>query len=794
MFKKTSSQKSRPAVFACGLALIFTTSVAFMAACSDSATPSLPTDMSGENLDSSNSSQTPRSSSAPAKPPFDVNSLSGDYSASASLSYQVSGIAAFGPFQTGASVSVYGLDTSTMAHSPSAVRSTVSSNKGNFTSQGALTSNYGYIEVSGSYYNFKRQDVATITMKAAMNMQGRTSANVNILTRLAYDRIAYLVAMESMDFSEAKKKAEKEVQAALGLVYDPTPFEDINMNTEGQAGANLVIATIALMLENNPADAATNINAIAADIASDGAWNDESLRAKVGDAFFNQNLYTITGVIAKNVGNSNITPSYLKPINVLAVLYGLGECTEENEGATALNSNTQSAEYGKTFICKDSSWNQVSAAAVYNDEVAKSLGECNSSREGETSTYEGSSVICKSNYWKKMTEEEQVNATVSKEKGACASSNNLAVVSLSSVYYQCLNSMWRKLTKTPVDYSKGRAMNKKLGRGINFGNSWDSEGSGGSGDCGWSNCIQDNWFKIAKDAGFNSIRLPVRWEKDASGSGSGASINSARMAGVKSDIDLALAQGLVVIIDAHHHNTLNDAAAKYSSNQSAYNSEKQKFVAMWSQIASQLNSYSDDKIVLEILNEPHNIQQAQINDLMTAAYQAIRSKAPGKTIMFESAGYSKFNQIPKLDLPNDGNIIVSGHYYDPYTFTHQGHNYNKDASATFSTSTIANDFKSYADDIAATFPDINGGCVPINMGEFGVSISNGNSGSAISDTKRAQWTNAVIQAAEQYGFSWHYWGFAGVGGFEAYNKNSNSWYSELKGVLDNYLKKASAVR
>ena len=69
-----------------------------------------------------------------------------------------------------------------------------------------------------------------------------------------------------------------------------------------------------------------------------------------------------------------------------------------------------------------------------------------------------------------------------------------------------------------------------------------------------------------------------------------------------------------------------------------------------------------------------------------------------------------------------------------------------------------------------------------------------NSGSAISDTKRAQWTNAVIQAAEQYGFSWHYWGFAGVGGFEAYNKNSNSWYSELKGVLDNYLKKASAVR
>ena len=47
-----------------------------------------------------------------------------------------------------------------------------------------------------------------------------------------------------------------------------------------------------------------------------------------------------------------------------------------------------------------------------------------------------------------------------------------------------------------VDYSKGRAMNKRLGKGINLGNSWDSNGSGADGDCGWNNCIKDEYFEI----------------------------------------------------------------------------------------------------------------------------------------------------------------------------------------------------------------------------------------------------------------------------------------------------------
>lgn len=790
VFMSFFNKKNRFAILVAGFAFLF--------GCSDSSSPSNPLPEGSEDI-SSDSNDSPVSSSVYTIPgtivgnssasgalPFDVSTLPGVYTASANLNYNVSGIAEFGPFQKGATVSVYGLDSSSMKISPMAVNSAVSSDQGNFSSQGTITSNYANIVVSGSYFNLFTQDKANITLNAVMNMQGRTSANVNILTRLAYDRIVYLVAKDSVPFSKAKVQAEKEIQAALGLIYDKTPFENINISTDGQAGANLIIAIFALTLEDNPSDAASNIATIAADIAADGTWDDASLKTKIADSLYKQNLFSLVNITKNATGNSNIKVKGLGPINFWAYQYGLGECTVENDGAIATNTNTLSRKNGTTFLCKDSSWQEVSAALLYSNEVAAELGECNSSTNGTTGKYKEDDVICKQNYWQKMSDEEKINAEVSQKEGDCSESNNLAIVNIESSYYQCNASMWKKLDKTPVDYSKGRTMNKKLGRGINFGNSWESEGSN---DCGWSNCIQDGWFKTAKDAGFNSIRLPVRWENDAAYDGT---LNSSRLAGVKADIDLALAQGLVVIVNAHHHNKLNDAAANYSTNPGSYNTEKQKFLNMWKNIATAMNSYGDDKVVLEILNEPHGIQMAQVNDLMTSAYQVIRQNAPGKTIMFESAGYSKFAQIPSLDLPADGNIIVSGHYYDPYTFTHQGHDYDYNANASFSETTIENDFKSYAESIAAAFPDINGGCVPINMGEFGVASTNG--GSGISETKRAQWTEAVIQQAEKYGFSWHYWGFAGVGGFEAYNKGSNSWYSEIKAVFDKYLSNPSTVK
>ena len=141
-----------------------------------------------------------------------------------------------------------------------------------------------------------------------------------------------------------------------------------------------------------------------------------------------------------------------------------------------------------------------------------------------------------------------------------------------------------------------------------------------------------------------------------------------RLAGVKEDIQLANSLGMPVIVNFHHHQDMNNAAANVENDPESFQAELQKFVTMWTQVAAALNSIPDDMIVFEIMNEPHDIKKSStVNEIMTASYNAIRAVAPTKTIMFEGNGYSKFAEIKKLDLPkDDGNIIVSGHYYDPY--------------------------------------------------------------------------------------------------------------------------------
>jgi hypothetical protein len=59
----------------------------------------------------------------------------------------------------------------------------------------------------------------------------------------------------------------------------------------------------------------------------------------------------------------------------------------------------------------------------------------------------------------------------------------------------------------------------------------------------------------------------------------------------------------------------------------------------------------------------------------------------------------------------------------------------------------------------------------------------------VSDALRAEWTDAIIAEAEKYHMSWQYWGFVGVGGFEAYDKNGGKWYPELLQVFSKYLGK-----
>jgi len=330
-----------------------------------------------------------------------------------------------------------------------------------------------------------------------------------------------------------------------------------------------------------------------------------------------------------------------------------------------------------------------------------------------------------------------------------------------------------------IDYSPAIRMNKLLGKGINLGNSWDAGRSNADvntvydySDDYWSNPIQDEWFTIVKAAGFNSIRLPVRWNQTAENVAP-YTLQASRVAGVKEDVRIANSLGMPVIIDVHHYLELYADPL----------GQEAKFFGIWRQIAEEFKDFSNDSLVFEILNESRGASDAYLNEFIDSVYHIIRATNPGRTIIVNPGNWGKFEEMAKLVLPADGNMIISGHYYDPFSFTHQGHDDRAcgvlwDATNQTALATMVSDFKSYIALAKKLFPGKNKTYIPLNVGEFGASSAC----TDVSDANRASYFKDLLEVMNGLGLSWHYWAFTGVG-FDAYNKAASAWYPEILQVL-----------
>src|SRR5574342_296855 len=55
------------------------------------------------------------------------------------------------------------------------------------------------------------------------------------------------------------------------------------------------------------------------------------------------------------------------------------------------------------------------------------------------------------------------------------------------------------------------AQNARLGRGMNLGNALEAPNEGD-----WGVTLKSEYFELIKNAGFNSVRLPIRWSTHVS--------------------------------------------------------------------------------------------------------------------------------------------------------------------------------------------------------------------------------------------------------------------------------------
>ena len=303
--------------------------------------------------------------------------------------------------------------------------------------------------------------------------------------------------------------------------------------------------------------------------------------------------------------------------------------------------------------------------------------------------------------------------------------------------------------------------NRRIGRGINLGNALEAPREGE-----WGMTLEAEYFGEVKQAGFDSVRIPIRWSSHAEAEAPFA-IDPTFFDRVDWAIDQALSRELTAIINFHHYEALYEDPE----------AERDRVLALWEQVARR---YRDrpESLIFEVLNEPHGkLGAEQWNALIPEALGVIRASNPDRAVIVGPAEWNGIRGLDALVIPEDDRrLIVTVHSYDPFPFTHQGAEWVDDSSKWLGTrwTGTPDERAEIVDrlDRAASWGREHDR--PLFLGEFGVY-------SKADLASRAAWTAFVAREAESRGMSWAYWEFGS--GFGAFDRQAGRWIPELLGVL-----------
>ncbi|MCJ7778706.1 MAG: glycoside hydrolase family 5 protein [Sedimentisphaerales bacterium] len=302
--------------------------------------------------------------------------------------------------------------------------------------------------------------------------------------------------------------------------------------------------------------------------------------------------------------------------------------------------------------------------------------------------------------------------------------------------------------------------NKKLGRGVNiigYDPIWKSRAEGR---------FKEKYFKIIKEGGFNTVRINLHpfphMDANVPYRLSNSWFELADWA-----VENALKNGLRVILDMHEYNTMGKDPE----------GNKEKFLSFWRQVAPHFKDASEN-VIFEILNEPCRELTPELwNQYCKEAMAIIRQSNPTRTVIIGPAFFNRIGHLDELTLPEDDrNIIVTIHYYEPHSFTHQGAAWSEENKNLSGVKWLGTEEEKQA--IVGDFEKAEKWAKkhnrPIFLGEFGA-YDKGDMES------RVRYTTFVARTAEKFGFSWAYWQFDSD--FIVYDVKQDKWFEPIYSAL-----------
>ncbi len=284
--------------------------------------------------------------------------------------------------------------------------------------------------------------------------------------------------------------------------------------------------------------------------------------------------------------------------------------------------------------------------------------------------------------------------------------------------------------------------------------------------------FQSKYYDALREKGFDHVRLPVDFfDYTNLNDAPNYPIDEEALRMIDTIINTALSAGLKIVLDFHHFGVL----------QKNYTVNREKYLKIWEQLSVHYQSYPSG-LVFELINEPGNpntvrnapdpINPTRSMILQEEAIEIIRKTNPNRLIVHATKLNNAVSMLNETTLPDDDNIILSVHTYEPYTFTHQGTDWLSDE---FSKT------RPYDDDVRAeleaefaqiaAFQERTGR--PVWIGEFGVT----NKADA---QDRRKYAELINELSEKYKVGWCWFEFST--GFGIYNIEKDEWTAD--GVVD----------
>jgi len=241
-----------------------------------------------------------------------------------------------------------------------------------------------------------------------------------------------------------------------------------------------------------------------------------------------------------------------------------------------------------------------------------------------------------------------------------------------------------------------------------------------------------------------------------------------------------------VIVDIH-------PSDEFKKSLNSSDRQIEAFGKFWRALAQHLSTRDPERVFLEVINEPMMEDGYRWFGMQGKLISAIRSGAPRHTIIASGHRWSGLPELLFLQPYADRNIIYNFHFYEPFTFTHQGATWagpnppfyknipypSSPESVSKVLDTVQNkaardNLVRYGEDgwnAARIDREIGLAAawavkyrVPLTCNEFGTFRN------FAPPADRAVWIRDMRTALEKYGIGWTMWDYAG--GFGVVNKKN----------------------